>query len=77
MLQIYLVINVTGAVEPTEQGSVWKKCLLHLNSTYLLELLAADYLCETNIILYYILVEVFGSLGVLKNPLRRKTKNKE
>ena len=54
LLQIYLVINVTGVVEPTEQGSVWKKCQLHLNSTYLLELLAADYLCETNIILYLI-----------------------
>ena len=26
LLQIYLVINVTGVVEPTEQGSVWKKC---------------------------------------------------
>ena len=25
LLQLYLVINVTGLVEPTEPGSVWEK----------------------------------------------------
>ena len=38
----------TGLVEPTEPGSVWEKFQLHLTSTFLLQLLAAEYLCETN-----------------------------
>ena len=50
--QHYLVINVTGFVEPTEPGSVWKKFQLHLTSTCLLQLLAAEYLCETNISIF-------------------------
>ena len=33
LLQPYLVINVTGLVEPTEPGSVWEKFELHLTST--------------------------------------------
>ena len=49
LLQLYLVINVTGLVEPTGPGSVWEKFQLHHTSTCLLELLAAEYLRETNI----------------------------
>ena len=49
LLQLYLVINVTGLVEPTEPDSVWEKFWLHLTSTCLLELLAVEYLRETNI----------------------------
>ena len=52
LLQAYLVINVTGLVEPTEPGSVWEKFEFHLTSTCLLELLAADYLRETNISIF-------------------------
>ena len=43
------MINVTGLFEPTKPGSVWEKFELHLTSTCLLELLAAEYLRETNI----------------------------
>ena len=49
MLQPYLVINVTGLVEPTEPSSVWEKFELHLTLSCLLELLAAEYLRQTNI----------------------------
>ena len=52
LLQPYLVINVSGLVEPTEPGSVWEKFELHLTSTCLLELLAAEYLRETNISIF-------------------------
>ena len=52
LLQLHLVINVTRLVEPTEPGSVWEKFQLHLTSTCLLELLAAEYLRETNISIF-------------------------
>ena len=52
LLQPYLVINVTGLVEPTESGSVWEKIELHLTSTCLLKLLAAKYLRENNISIF-------------------------
>ena len=55
MLQIFLVINVTGLVEPTELGSVWVKFQLHLTSTCLLELLTAEYLRETNISIFILI----------------------
>ena len=51
LLQLHLVINVTRLVEPTEPGSVWEKFQLHLTSC-LLELLAAEYLRETNISIF-------------------------
>ena len=51
LLQLHLAINVTGLVETTEPGSVWEKFQLHLPS-YLLELLAAEYLRKTNIYIY-------------------------
>ena len=43
---------VTGLVEPTEPGSVSEKFSFYLISTYLLELLAAEYLQETNISIF-------------------------
>ena len=52
LLQTYLVINITGLVEPTEPGSVWEKFKLHLTSICFLELLAAGYLRETNILIF-------------------------
>ena len=51
LLQLYLVINVTGLVETTEPGSVWEKNLdpsyLHLS----LRVTCADYLRKTNILI--------------------------
>ena len=73
MLQPYLVINVTGLVESTKPGSVWEKFDLHLTSTCLLELLAAEYLCKTNI-------SIFIShlcLLVLTCSLKKSWKKKE
>ena len=52
LLQLHLVINVSGFVEPTEAGSVWEKFSLHIISTCLLELLASEYLHETNISIF-------------------------
>ena len=42
---------MTGLVEPTEPGLVWENFSLHFTSC-LLELLAAEYLCETNISIF-------------------------
>ena len=52
LLQLYLVISVTDLVEPNEPSSIWEKFQLHLTSTCLLELLAAEYLRETNISIF-------------------------
>ena len=51
-LQPYLVINVTGLVQPTEPSSVWENIELHLTSTCLLKFLAAEYLREINISIF-------------------------
>ena len=39
-------------VEATELGSIWENFQLHLTSTWLLELLVAEYLRETNISIF-------------------------
>ena len=51
-LQPYLVINVPGFVETTEPRLFREKFVLHLTSTCLLELFAAEYLYETNISIF-------------------------
>ena len=73
LLQLHLVINVTGLVEPTEPGSVWEKFYLHLplTSTYLVELLAAEYLRETNNQVYVSFI-IFCSLDALKKSSKKK-----
>ena len=72
MLQLHLVINVTGLVEPTEPGLVWGKFQLHLTSTWFLELLAAEYLRETNVSIFYISFIVFCFLDALKKSSKKK-----
>ena len=69
MLQPYLVINVIGWL-----GSVWEKIELHLNSTCLLELLAAEYLREINIYIF-----IYHSLMVTcsLDALKKSSKNEE
>ena len=52
LLQPYLVINVNGLVVPTGPGLDWEKFELQLTSTCLLELLAEEYLRETNISIF-------------------------
>ena len=39
LLELYLVTNVTGFVEPTKPGSVWEKTYFYLTSTCLLNYL--------------------------------------
>ena len=54
-------------------GSDWGKIELHLTSTCLLELLAAEYLPETNISIFiYHSLMVTCSLDALKKSLKRK-----
>ena len=54
-------------------GSVWGKSELHLTSICLLELLAAEYLHETNISIFIShSLMVTCSLGPLKKPSKRK-----
>ena len=64
LLRSYLVINITG--------SVWGKFELHLKLTCFLELLAAAYLRETNISVFYISVMVICSLDALKKSSKKK-----
>ena len=52
LVQLHLAINVIGLVEPIEPGSVCEKFQLYLTSTWLLELLASEYLRETNISIF-------------------------
>ena len=52
LVQLNLAINESGLVGPTGPGSVWEKFQLSLTSTCLLELLAAEYLRETNISIF-------------------------
>ena len=72
-----LVINVTGLVEPTEPGSVWEKFELHLTSTCLLELLAAEYLRETNNQFLYLIYGYLFFRCLEKVFKEERNKNKE
>ena len=55
LLQLHLAINIIGLVEPNEPGSVWEKFQLYFTSTCLLELLAAEHLCETKPSVVYLI----------------------
>ena len=59
-------------VEPTEPGSFWEKIYLYLTSTCLLELLAADYLRETNISIFLSQLFFFCSLDAMKKASKKK-----
>ena len=64
MLQPYLLIHLLG--------SVWEKLYLHLTSTHLLELLAGDYLHETNISIFIISLMFTCSIDTLKKSSKKK-----
>ena len=62
-------------VEPTEPGSLWENFRLHLTSTCLLELLAAEYLRETNIsifISHLLFLYLICSLDAVKKASKKK-----
>ena len=67
---------MTELVEPTEPGSVWEKVQLHLTSTFLLDLLAAEYLRETNTssFICHIWFFFFGCLEKVFEVERNKNK---
>ena len=71
LLQPHLTINVTGFAEPTEPGSFWENFWFHLTSC-LLELLAAEYLRETNISISISDLLYLRSLDALKKALKKK-----
>ena len=64
LIHHYLVVNVTGLVQFGKN--------LYLTSTCLLELLAAEYLHETNTSIFFISLMVICSSDALKKCLRRK-----
>ena len=72
LLQLDLVINVTGLVEQNEQRSNWEEVQLQLTSSCPLELLAAEYLHETNISTFVSQLFTFCSLAALKKSLKKK-----
>ena len=77
LLQFDLAVNVTGFIEPTEPGSVSEKFQSHLTSTCLLGLLAAEYLHETNISIFYLIYCVLFFRCLEKGFEEERKKNKD